>query len=238
MSVVKHAGRTALGSQNRLMVGLVGLTVLGVASSAYTLAVFTDQDATGADTIDAGRIQLDATKVAAFDISASNMVPGDEYYAGVVIEHLNETDAALTNGFAESDLRYSVDYAITNSVDGVDPDGAAGGKLEDVVTWEVKTMSAATACNDTNWGAATAVIGADEVSARDGAGNFIGDKAQGADAGDRTLADGASEKLCFHVVFPDNSAGSYDPQSQDNTYQGAKFDVELTVSAEQVRNNA
>ena len=51
----------------------------------------------------------------------------DEYYAGVVIEHLNETDAALTNGFAESDLRYSVDYAITNSVQGVDPDGAAGG---------------------------------------------------------------------------------------------------------------
>ena len=56
----------------------------------------------------------------------------------------------------------------------------------------------------------------------------IGDPAPGAQAGDRVLAPGANEKLCFLVSLPANTG---------NEYQGATTTTTLTFTAEQIANN-
>jgi hypothetical protein len=64
------------------------------------------------------------------------------------------------------------------------------------------------------------------ATALDGA--ALGNPSQGAQTGDRTLAGGASEVLCFRVSLP-LSAG--------NTLQGATSDATFTFDAEQTANN-
>lgn len=57
----------------------------------------------------------------------------------------------------------------------------------------------------------------------------IGDTAQGAQAGDRTLTAGSSESLCLSWSFAKAFA--------DNTYQGVSDATTFTFAAEQVANN-
>lgn len=57
---------------------------------------------------------------------------------------------------------------------------------------------------------------------------FIGDPAQGAQAGDRTLDAGINETLTFTVTLPIDT---------DNTYQGATCSVDFVFDAEQTANN-
>ena len=59
-------------------------------------------------------------------------------------------------------------------------------------------------------------------------GAAIGNAAQGAQAGDRTLAGGASEVLCFRVTLP---------LSTNNTFQAATSLATFTFAAEQTANN-
>lgn len=59
-------------------------------------------------------------------------------------------------------------------------------------------------------------------------GAAIGNPAQGAQAGDRTLAGGASEVLCFRVTLP---------LSTNNTFQAATSLATFSFAAEQTANN-
>lgn len=59
-------------------------------------------------------------------------------------------------------------------------------------------------------------------------GAAIGNAAQGAQAGDRTLAGGASEVLCFRVTLPLNTNG---------TFQAATSAATFTFVSEQTANN-
>jgi spore coat-associated protein N len=59
-------------------------------------------------------------------------------------------------------------------------------------------------------------------------GAAIGGSTQGAQAGDRTLAGGASEVLCFRVSLP---------MSTDDTFQGATSVATFSFAAEQTANN-
>jgi hypothetical protein len=59
-------------------------------------------------------------------------------------------------------------------------------------------------------------------------GASFGNPAQGAQAGDRVLAGGASELLCFQVSLP---------LSTNNTFQGATSLATFTFDAEQTLNN-
>ena len=59
-------------------------------------------------------------------------------------------------------------------------------------------------------------------------GAAIGNPAQGAQAGDRTLAGGASEVLCFRVTLP---------LSTNNTFQAATSLATFNFAAEQTANN-
>ena len=58
--------------------------------------------------------------------------------------------------------------------------------------------------------------------------NLIGNPNTGAQTGDRTLAVGAGETLCFSVGLPANSSA---------TYQGAATTATFEFAAEQTRNN-
>jgi hypothetical protein len=59
-------------------------------------------------------------------------------------------------------------------------------------------------------------------------GAAIGSNAQGSQAGDRTLAGGASETLCFRATLP---------TSTDDTFQNTSTRVTFTFDAEQTANN-
>ncbi len=59
-------------------------------------------------------------------------------------------------------------------------------------------------------------------------GAALGNPAQGAQAGDRTLAGGASEVLCFRVTLP---------LSTNNTFQAATSLATFSFAAEQTANN-
>lgn len=59
-------------------------------------------------------------------------------------------------------------------------------------------------------------------------GGGFGSVATGANPGDRSLAAGASEVLCFRVSLPITTP---------NTLQGATSDATFTFSAEQTANN-
>ena len=110
-----------------------------------------------------------------------------------------------------STLRYAISTAATN------PDGKA---LRDQMTLVIKTKDTNTAgCgnfNGTQLFNGTLANGA------------VGDPAQGAQAGDRTLAGGASEILCFRATLPGSTG---------NAFAGAATSATFTFSAEQTANN-
>jgi hypothetical protein len=94
----------------------------------------------------------------------------------------------------------------------------ASDPLGDALTLEIKTIGTDCATFD-----GTAVLAATTL---DGAG--FGSSAQGAQAGDRTLAAAASEVLCFRVALP---------LATGNALQAATSDVTFTFDAEQTANN-
>jgi hypothetical protein len=105
-------------------------------------------------------------------------------------------------------LRYSMTTANTNAT------LAAG------LTLQVKTVGTGCANFD----------GTDVVAsvALNGAANGFGSSATGAQTGDRSLAVGASETLCFRVTLP---------LTADNTYQNLSNTATFTFDAEQTKNN-
>jgi len=120
----------------------------------------------------------------------------------------NESDGALTvRNDGTGDLRYSMTAGATD---------ADGKHLRDVLTLNVERR---TGCAGTvleslySGGVATAAFG---------------DPLPGSNPGDRTLAAGTSETLCFRVALPVDT---------DVIYQGATTTLTLTFNAEQVDNN-
>jgi hypothetical protein len=117
------------------------------------------------------------------------------------------TQALTISNDGTADLRYAMSVAATNAL------GSAlqlTVKTEDVgggcAAFSGTTVLAATTLNGAGWGSAT----------------------QGAQAGDRNLAAGAAEALCFRVSLPLTSG---------NTLQGASSAATFTFDAEQTANN-
>jgi len=118
------------------------------------------------------------------------------------------TDSLTISNAGTADLRYAMTTAATNA-------------LGDELDLEVREEDADGGCDDFD-GAAVVAGG----TALDGA--AFGDATPGADAGDRDLAAGASEVLCFRVSLP---------LTTDNTFQGASSTATFTFDAEQTANN-
>jgi len=170
---------------------LLGLTTLSLGAGMFSLAIYTDTDAS-TGTFDSGTIDIESSPTVAFTVSA--MVPGD-----------TTTQALTIDNAGTAPLRYALTATATNL-------------LGDTLTLTVKTLGTSCAAFD-----GTSVLAA---TALDGA--AIGNPAQGANAGDRTLAAAANEVLCFRVSLP---------LATGNTLQGGTSAATFTFDAEQTANN-
>jgi hypothetical protein len=175
----------------------------GIAGSA--LAVMTSTATVSNNAFTSGSVTLTTDHPATAIVSFSGMMPGDSVGANPLV---------LTNG-GSAQLRYAVASTATNT----DTLG-----LKDALTLTIKTIDVTTPgvpCDNFD---GTQLYTGDLDST---AGKLVGDSAQGAQAGDRTLAASASETLCFKVSFALSATG---PASAATT-------ATFTFNAEQTVNN-
>jgi len=188
------ADRAATRSRRRrrgILGLLLGLTTLSLGAGMFSLAIFTDTDAS-TGSFEAGTVDIESSPAIAFTVTS--MVPGDTV-----------TQALTIDNAGTASLRYALSTVASDA-------------LGDALTLEIKTIGTNCATFD-----GTAVLAATTL---DGA--AVGSSAQGAQAGDRTLAAAASEVLCFRVALP-LAAG--------DALQAATSDVTFTFDAEQTANN-
>ena len=203
-------------------VAIVGLAVVG-ATTLTTAAVFTDNDAISAK-IESGTVDLAIGQDVEFTFAPQNLAPGDSTFAPLQI--------TSTGSLA---LRYSMSFSATpadNDVAVPDLDPApVPGDLRDVLQLFVYDVAPEN-CTEGGISAGTLLNGSGAQSPWPAAVTpLVGSNAQGPQSGDRTLdADTSSEWLCFRVDFP------LTPDDQ-NQYQGAGVQLDLTFNAEQTANN-
>jgi hypothetical protein len=118
------------------------------------------------------------------------------------------TDGLTISNDGSTDLRYAMTTTATNL-------------LGDTLEVEVREEDGDGGCDDFDGAVVVAA-----ATVLDGA--SFGDPTQGADAGDRFLAAGLNEVLCFRVTLP---------LSASTTLQGATSTATFTFDAEQTVNN-
>ena len=189
----------------KLAVTVGAIAAFAALVSAGTLAVFSDSEPIGANAFTSGKIDLGVAPTTAL-VSFSGMLPGDQTTSSLVV----------TNNPGSSALRYSLSSSATNT----DSKG-----LKDALVLTVKTIDVTTPGTPCDNFDGTQLYTGDLDST---AGKIVGDSAQGNQAGDRSLAAGASETLCFRVALA---------LSTGNTYASATTTATFTFDAEQTRNN-
>jgi predicted ribosomally synthesized peptide with SipW-like signal peptide len=183
-----------------LLVGaMAGLLMVGVT------AIFTDQSTNPANAFTAGTLDLAISPVTAM-FTVSPMAPGDVVYSGLQVT--NSGNLAMR-------------YAMTTTPDN-------GSILDEQLDLTTDLVTAAGV--DGIWYTADDVVGTANVIGPDGvlSAAAIGNPAQGAQAGDRTLAAGSNERLRYKVTLPLGTG---------NGYQGTTATVALVFDAEQTANN-
>jgi hypothetical protein len=136
------------------------------------------------------------------DIESS---PAIAFTVSAMVPGDSVTEALTIDNDGTASLRYALSTVASDA-------------LGDALTLEIRTLGTDCATFD-----GTAVLAATTL---DGA--AFGSNAQGAQAGDRTLAAAAGEVLCFRVALP-LAAG--------DALQGGTTDVTFTFDAEQTANN-
>ena len=188
----------ALALASAAVVSVGGLT---------TNALFTKSVTVGSNVLSTGNVDITAAPATAV-LTAPAMAPGDSVTAPVTITN---------SGTAE--LR----YAMTSTASG-NTDLAAGLFF--------RVRSGVTTCSTEGFAATgTNVYGAATPSRPLGGSAAIaifGAPTQGADAGDRTLAAGASETLCLQITLPTSAPNSLASKTTTATF---------TFAAEQTKNN-
>jgi hypothetical protein len=177
---------------------LAGLVAAGLGVASN--AIWMDSASVGDNTFTTGWVDITASPTQAF-IGYSGMMPGDSTIQPVTVQ----------NG-GSLELR----YAVTVSAD--DDDGKG---LRDVLVLTVKAKT----------GAPCSVFGGPVLysgSLNPADGKVLGDTSQGEQPGDRTLAAGSSDVLCFKVELP---------TSVPDEIQGASTTATFTFAAEQTANN-
>ena len=186
---------------------VVALSV-GALATTVTGALFTDSDAIAANEFATGDVDL-TTSPTTSAVSMSNMAPGDTKYGSITV----------TNG-GSLELRYALKSETTEDV--------LAGQL-DLTIWN-ETAEADTATDPTcsTTVPATTLYNADVLGTVAGS-NLIGDPAQGAQIGDRTLAAATNEVLCLKVELPTDTGNTFETKTTAATF---------TFGSEQTANNA
>jgi predicted ribosomally synthesized peptide with SipW-like signal peptide len=162
------------------------LLILGIAATAaialLVSAVFTDTATVDDNTFTTGEVDISVSPATAA-IGMTGMAPGDQVTAPLTVTN----DGTI-------ELRYAVTSTTTEDV--------LAAELDLTIKSDVTT------CDNANFDATgTVLYGPADLGSTTGI-NVIGDPAQGAQAGDRTLAAAADEVLCFQVELPvDATAG-------------------------------
>jgi len=189
----------------KILTSLIIVAVLAASITAGAMAVFTDQQTNPDNVFTTGTVILGIDPATAM-FTVSDMAPGDVEYGGLEVSN----DGSL-------ELR----YAMTTTADDT---STLDEQLD--LTIDVVTDPGA----DSTWYTDDDVVGEADIYGPDGvlSAAFFGDPAQGEDAGDRTVASSASERLRFEATLPLDT---------DNGYQGATCTVAFVFDAEQTVSN-
>jgi len=189
----------------KILTSLMIIAVLAASITAGAMAVFTDQQTNPDNVFTTGTVILGIDPATAM-FTVSNMAPGDVKYGGLEVTN----DGSLELRYAmttTADDTSTLDEQLDLTIDVVtDPGGDAIWYTDDDVVGEAN------------------IYGPDDVLSS----AFFGDPAQGGQAGDRTLALLASERLRFEATLPLDT---------DNSYQGTNCTVAFVFDAEQTSSN-
>jgi hypothetical protein len=192
----------------KLAASITVLALFVALVSISALALFTDTDPVGTNTFNTGTVILTTTPTSTIWTAVTDAAPGDTATGSLTV----------TNGGTLS-LRYAVTGSNTDATLSAAMNlriGLKGGAGCDF-PYHNADGTTTTLTDDTELFAGTLDTAA-----------LIGSTAQGAQAGDRTLAASATEDLCFAVVLPDTAG---------NTLQGLNNTTTFTFDSEQTKNN-
>ena len=189
----------------KILTSLMIIAVLAALITGGVMAVFSDQQTNADNVFTTGAVILGIAPATAM-FTVSDMAPGDVEYSGLEVAN---------NGSLE--LR----YAMTTTAD-------ATSTLDEQLDLTIDVVTDPGV--DTIWYTDDDVVGEADIYGPDGvlSSAFFGDPAQGEQAGDRTVASSASERLRFTATLPLDT---------DNTYQGTNCTVDFVFYAEQTVNN-
>ncbi|MFN8024163.1 MAG: TasA family protein [Acidimicrobiales bacterium] len=196
---------TLVAPRRRLDPMRVGLTLAAVLvaiamATVLSLALFTDSADVSGNSFSTGSVNIGASPASAA-LSLPTMTPGDQDTAPITV----------SNG-GSLDLRYAVRSTTTENV------------LAAALVLTVKT--GVVTCDDANWSASGTTLYSGSLGSVGGTAVF-GSPATGGQAGDRTLAPGASEVLCVNVTLPVGAT----------TGEGLSTTATFSFLAEQTANN-
>jgi hypothetical protein len=194
---------------------LVLTLVLGAAAGITSLgsALFTDTASVAANTFTTGTVDISTSPTTAL-VTLSGMAPGDMIIAPITVNNagtlpLRYAVTSMATNVDDKELMEQLELTIKSGVVICQPPAAINTNFD---------IPAAVTLYGTTLSDLGSVIGL----------NLIGSPTAGADTGDRLLAAGASETLCFKVTLPLNS---------NDTFQGAATTATFTFVAEQTTNN-
>ncbi len=189
------------GNGTRILASLAVLIFAGGLFTVASLALFTDTENVTGNAFSAGTVDLVATPATTV-VTMAAMAPGDQVTAPLTVTNSGSLE-----------FRYAVTSTTT----------------EDVLASELvlTVKSGVLTCDDANW-AATGTVLYSGVLGSMATSVIFGSNAQGADPGDRVLAAGTNEVLCFNVTLP---------LAATNAAQGLSSTATFTFDAEQTANN-
>jgi predicted ribosomally synthesized peptide with SipW-like signal peptide len=188
-----------------LVLTFLVLTVFAGVVGVGALAVFTDQQAISSNSFTTGTVSLGLSPTTTL-ITFSGMLPGDTVTNPLVV----------SNNAGSAALRYAISSTATNT------DSKA---LKDQLVLTIKTVDVTTPLVPCDNFDGTQLYSGDLDST---AGKLVGDPTQGNQTGDRPLAVGGSETLCFRANLP---------LSTGNAFKAATTTATFTFDAEQTANN-
>ncbi len=186
-----------------LAMGAAALSIVSLSAGLTSLALFTGSASVDANTFSVGSVVLSTSPTTAL-VTLTAMAPGDAVTAPLTVSN----DGTLA-------VRYAISSVATN---------ADTKLLKDQLVLTIK--SGVTTCTNAAYAATGTVLYTGDLDST--AGKLVGDPAPGANAGDRALAAGVNEVLCFNVTLPTGTG---------NPYQGAATTATFTFDAEQTLNN-
>jgi spore coat-associated protein N len=187
---------------------LAGTALISATGATMSLALFTSTASANANGFTTGSVVIGIGGVNTI-FSSGAMMPGDSVPANPAGQPVTVTNSGT------GALRYSITGIAT----------VAPLASQLVITVKQPDGNVGSSCALFN---GTTVNNAGFTTVGTTTTNIVGDPTQGAQAGDRVLAGGASETLCFKVTLP---------LSTPNTYQGATTNITFTFNAEQTANN-